>query len=103
MQDAPALVYRTAIVTVLLGVPLINTRACTAPGVTPAGITTLICHKPIYPGARPEYFTSPKRLPPSATHIEGWLLRQVDPFEVGTATVFASGDEGAAVPSGTRD
>ena len=48
--------YRTAIVTLLLGVPLITTRTDTAlPGVTPCGILTLICHRPTYPGARPEY------------------------------------------------
>src|SRR5262245_2834462 len=64
---------RTATVTVLLGVPLITTRICTLP-VRPCGTTTLICHSPIYPGASPEYFTSPKALP-IATHIEGWLFR----------------------------
>src|SRR5260370_21233781 len=44
------------------------------------------------PGARPEYFTSPKPLP-IATHIEGWLFKHVVPFEVGTATVLESGGE----------
>ena len=41
----------------------------TAP-VAPDGINTLICQSPMYPGASPEYFTSPKPLP-IATHIEG--------------------------------
>src|SRR5260370_30815486 len=53
------------------------------------------------PGARPEYFTSPKPLP-IATHIEGWLFKHVVPFEVGTATVLErGGGTPAARPSVT--
>ena len=39
--------YRTATVTVLLGVPLMITRPATAPGVRPVGTATLICHSPM--------------------------------------------------------
>jgi hypothetical protein len=47
---------RTAIVTTLLGVALINARTGTAfPGGTSCGILIVICHIPMEPGARPEY------------------------------------------------
>ena len=92
--------YRTATVTELLGAPLIKTRTPTLPAAVPAGIFTLICHRPIYPGAKPEYWTSPNAAP-MATHMEGCEVTHVVPFDVGIATVVASGLEGAAVPSNT--
>src|SRR5207248_2964789 len=97
---------RIATVTILLGVPLITTRTGIAPPIAAsAGIFTLICHNPIYPGISPENCTSPRLLLPPllpiTTHIEGWLFWQVLASDVDTATVCANGDNGAGVPSGT--
>jgi len=84
--------YRTATVTVLLGVALITTRTGTAlPGAVPWGIFTLINHNPTDPALRPENWTAPNVLLPMATHMEGCEVTQAVPSAVGTATVVGPG------------